>query len=827
MDEISLNDLNALDTAANAEAAKYDQPIQAGIEGAARAATFGLSDVVLAGAGGEKVKEGLAKRAEYNPIAEGIGQAGGIGGSLFMPGFNLVKGVGSLGKLAEGAVAKTLVDVAAESTAKKILSNAAAKGLGAAIEGGFYGAGQVASEAALGDPSMAAEHALSTIGLSALLSGGLVSSLNIAGPVIKEAAKSAKPILKAARQQLVGVAPDVEHTILNRADDIKDLLGSSDNAEEAILNRFQEKAVAANDARYQTIESARANVADLIQKHSLDGKARSIKPLFERIDEARSKISPSGKVLSKEIESEIAQINDVEHRLVGYVLDNAGIDIPQDIAKLGFKDLEGSGIKASSWKLNPSQLNDLKSQYFKSTDFSKQLGKVSEVEKLYESLGALANKELDQVSPLIRKENARIGTALKAQEKLKQYGLFQRGEFDPQKMRKLASIRDAAQWAEVKGHLQTLDDIWGTDLKSTAELARAAKQVSPKDILSGFQTGRSLLGPVLGGALGSVIGGPVAAGVGVLGSAALSSPAGIAAKIKAANAIENMLSGKQLNQLSRLGGKAGALVSDNMIPFVSGQIAGLSMLKNSERAMDRHIDASIKGFTQKPSRETPTSISALNNTNFGKGRVISEDDRQRAFEKRLEEITKIVTNPNILTDLIGQNLKGLSMIAPNVANSLGMQAANAAMFLYSKAPKPMEQNAIGLKQEWKPSDSQLAAWERYVDAVENPKNVLDDFRQKRLSKEGLEALQAVYPGIYNKILQKVSEKFFDKSVSYQDRLTLGQLFHLPVENAMKPKTFGALQMNFQQQQPQPTPTKMGDVNFSGSRQSQSQRIEAR
>lgn len=808
------------------EEAQYDSPLLAGAAGAARGATFGLSDVALAKIGGEDVKEKLNKLKEYNPIASGVGEASGVIGSTFLPGFNLVKGVAGVGRVAEGAAAKVILDSAAQSTAKKILATAATKGFGSAVEGAFYGAGQVASEAALGDPDVAAEHALSTITLSALLSGGVSGGLNVAAQAVKAAANSAKPFLKAARQQLIGVAPDVEQTILNRSDDIKNLLAQSDNVEESILDRFKEKAVTANEARYQTIDDVKSNVAKIIQDRSLQGDSKSIKPLFDAISTARSKIAPSGKIVSREIENEVAQINDIEHRLVNYVLDNAGIQVPEGKVGLTLTDLTKAGLTDDALKLNPLQLNDLKAQYFKSTDFSKQLGKISETERLYETLGALANKELDNVSPAIRAENARLGNAIKSQEALKSFGLYDRGTFDAEKLRKLASVKDSAKWAEVKRHLEVLDDTWGTDLLDTAELTRAAKQVTPKDLLSGIQTGRSLLAPALGGAAGSILGGPVAAGVGVIGSAALASPAGIAAKIRAANIIENMLSSRQASALSRLGGKAGALVSDDLVPFVSAQVTALSTLERAQKRTDREIDSAVSGLQGKEvTRGAPTSISVLPEIKFGKGS--SELDRQRAFEKRIEELTKIMTNPSAMADMMEQNLKGLSMIAPNISNSLAMQATNAAMFLYSKAPKPPEQNAIGLKQEWKPSDSQLASWERYVDAVENPSNVLKDLKQRRLTSEGVEALRSVYPNLYSKLTQKIAEKFNDKSLGYQDRLQLSALFHMPIENTMKPQTFAMLQSNFTQPQAQPTPVKSGSVKFSQSRQTQSQRIEAR
>lgn len=831
VDGLNLEEFEALEKSAKAEAEKYDSPILAGVEGVARGVTFGLSDAALASAGGPELAEDIRKRKEFNPAADLIGQGAGIIGSSLLGPVGLVGAVTKAGKIAEGVIAKALVDTAAKSTAKKILSNATAKGLGATVEGAFYGAGHVISEASLGDPKVAAENALSTIGLSSLLSGGLVGSLNVAGPAIKALSGMAKPYLKQARQSFVGVSREIEDVILTKSDDIKSLLDSADTVEEAVAARWAETAAIANDARYATIDSVKTNVDDLINKNALMGKTQSIRPLFNEIQKAKDKLSPLGKELTKEVESEFAAILDTEHRLVDYVLDNAGIDFSQRALtfKLTFKDILKSRIPASSWRLNPAQLNEVKTTYFKSAGFAKQIGKTSASEQLYETLGAITNKQLDKISPKIRAENARLGRSMKAQESLKAYGLFERGEFNLEKLRKLSSVKDAAMWNEIRGHLQVLDEVWGTDLLDTALITRAAKEVAPNDIISSFQTGRSVLAPLTGAVFGTALGGPVGAAVGAGVGLALSSPAGIAAKINAARSVQSFLSGNAMGSLTRLGGRSGALVSDHMIPFVSAQVAAMSQLEKANKSADRQIDAAVKGISSDDDFETtaPTNLRALSLTNYGGGRVMSDDDRQKAFSKRLEELQNIMVNPENMASLMDQNLRGLSMIAPQISEQLAINGVNAAMFLYNKAPRGPSPNAIGLKQEWEPSDSQLASWERYVDAVENPYNVLSDLKQRRLTKEGVEALQVVYPSLYQKLLQKISEKLFDKSLKYQDRLMLSSLFKIPVDSAVQPRILGVLQSNFINKPAGVSPARSQNINFSGSRKTRSQQIEGR
>lgn len=114
-----------------------DEPFQAGAEGVARGASFGLSDPILKGIG----VRGIAARKEANPIASGAGEvAGAVGTSL-----------------ATGGGASALVGGGIK---------------GAAFEGGLYGLGSMVSESSLDNTPLTTERMA-----AGFMSGAVVSGL--------------------------------------------------------------------------------------------------------------------------------------------------------------------------------------------------------------------------------------------------------------------------------------------------------------------------------------------------------------------------------------------------------------------------------------------------------------------------------------------------------------------------------------------------------------------------------------------------------------------------------------------------------------------------
>ncbi len=185
-----------------------DSEVVAGLAGAARGLSFGLSDQILTKTGLVQPKT-LSGLEEANPVSSGVGEVGGFVAGLLGPteAGLLVKGAEAAGKIAERSAAKYITKQALGAGASKTVAASIAekmvpKILGSAVEGSFYGAGNLLSEEALGKADFNAENLLGSIGTGALIggvAGGLFGAAEVVAPYAKTlAGKVSKPLTDAA-----------------------------------------------------------------------------------------------------------------------------------------------------------------------------------------------------------------------------------------------------------------------------------------------------------------------------------------------------------------------------------------------------------------------------------------------------------------------------------------------------------------------------------------------------------------------------------------------------------------------------------------------------
>jgi hypothetical protein len=151
------------------------QQLITGLEGAASAATFGLSTGVETALGVDP--EDIRARREVNPGSYMTGQVAGLVGSALIPVAGAANVLGKAGAVGARAVGLG----AAESTLAKIGSLAVRSG----VENAVFQAGDEVSKMLASDPNQSIETAVTNMGISGLLGVGVGGGIGVVPPLWK------------------------------------------------------------------------------------------------------------------------------------------------------------------------------------------------------------------------------------------------------------------------------------------------------------------------------------------------------------------------------------------------------------------------------------------------------------------------------------------------------------------------------------------------------------------------------------------------------------------------------------------------------------------
>lgn len=184
---------------------------------------------------------------------------------------------------------------------------------------------------------------------------------------------------------------------------------------------------------------------------------------------------------------------------------------------------------------------------------------------------------------------------------------------------------------------------------------------------------------------------------------------------------------------------------------------------------------------------------------------LTPEDQQKKFDKISTQIKELAGNPEKLMDQLQTSTKSLYDIAPTIATSLTTTMARANSFLATKLPA-QDPPSPGMPA-YKPSQGELAKFNRYYQAVEKPLSVLDQVKTGTLTTESLEALQTVHPKLYNAMKSEMLDQFFGSKkaaeIPYSNRLMMSMFLGQDLTNSLKPANIASAQVTGAPQQQQP------------------------
>lgn len=254
----------------------------------------------------------------------------------------------------------------------------------------------------------------------------------------------------------------------------------------------------------------------------------------------------------------------------------------------------------------------------------------------------------------------------------------------------------------------------------------------------------------------------------------------------------------------------------------------LGKIERAQQQIAKLTDRAVKGFVGAPIKAAVRSVpySIMNSElakKFENGKYKKPKDVAEAFANMSDNFARYEQNPEAFMARVNRTTSSMYKQAPNTSMALDTLAVTSAMFLGSKLPKRKATPGMLdlFNKPRPPSQLDLKKFEKYLGAVENPESVFHDMERGQLSPESVEALQAVYPNLYNQLREKTLELVGQNpKMPYSRKLQLGLLLNVPTDESLLPENVLGLQSLFsaenQQEQSMVKPTVAGTKELNGA-----------
>ncbi len=858
---------------------------EAGFEGFSRAVTLGGSDAVLAAIVDDDERQAMQVRStdDAAAVGEGLGTAAtllsatgalrAIGGrAAAAEGSALLRGGGRALQLTDGALARTPLGLVARGAAKvgeaverKVIGDATAgvarkalaRGVGlgteGAIEGAVVGAGQEVSEAALGDTELTAQKLLAGAGKGALFGGltgvaigaplgAAAGALGAPRALAGRAAREAGDALGAATASAAGhVAPDIARSLGDKATDLYSTVASkvSGKAKSEIEFGIRNRDARADYWRLEELKRASTERT----ASSLD-EMKTLQRLEKRIASRDFGSESLAKTIRRDPGAVSLQTSNAA-RLVGEMTQESGRLAGSAEAKLLLTTARES-IAAAAKAKDPSVathqaieslqrgLDDIRSR-------AQGGANTPEVSRLHEWADINARRadtllNDGEVWGTAGAQRAERSAAIDAVRKTKR-------DFDGRFFQ--AKSSDAADPGKIAAHFDRIGDA-SKDYSHVQSLRHLDERLRLYDVLE--QNGDIPADMIAELAKARAVTTKLKADFSEMGDRI--GGANRVASLYAEDAFTRMMGGTPATIVGSLtGGPAGAAAGFAVDALrnpgaLIQRLGAIESLADRVRRVDAKIGNSVRAFVRQETapalregseRKVRRAIRASSAATAG---VVATEahSRKRAKEvqRKVDAVRAYARDPVPSTDaFVRRTMRGVSDYAPQVAMGIAGTHARAMQFLATKLP-PIPRTQLSVLQPQLEghvlAPSQVEQLGRYIRAIEEPVEIIEDMRTGLLSPEAVEAIQAVYPDLYasmrtTAILEVASAK---EPLSHTAVVRLSLMFDFAGSPTLEPgfqMTHSALMGERQQSAPQTaTPTPSDAPDMTSSTQTMSQRL---
>jgi hypothetical protein len=829
--------------------------------GAARTATFGLSDQFLTKTGLAK-PETLKGLEEYNPVASTLGEVAGVAGALLAPelagpaaALNPVKAVSRIGTaITEGAaptVGRAVSRIASAETspiAHKILEKAGATALGSAVEGAAFGLGQSVSEDALGDPNALGEKLFSNVGYGAFFGAGLGGALGATAGAMEStfpkfftpdqkmrlaqgdfetAIKAEVPTaqqkgildglreLKDNASEIKAAADDIGAPVLESQISASKLV---QRADDALLNGPPTLAAMSR----QNLAQKGWDAAENTVKGTLDdGTSKSAAELGNELKES----------LTKKIQTEASPIEE----MYGYLKENMA-DIPINTRGINqvsnnIRNLEGVSLSPSSPQYKfangiADEITNLKTvdeiRQYKSIIRQNQDPSLRYIRgRILEKLDDLEERSIirfaEENSKSLPTSDRILSLINQHAETKKAYAVF-RG-----KMENLGAVLGKKKIYGKQDFLDFIDDLTPEKLsnrlfaKNNSEFLKFFSENFPEEMQAVRQYQKGLIADK-------------ATKDGVLNIRTVFREIEKLPK----ETQELLFTPEQLKKLNSARVYVDSYPKNFNPSGTSHEMAlrqyfergpmGAILANARDYGLEKFIklavnaDESSQAFAQqvgilaqieRAANSTMRSIhtgskAVFKTTQEGQGffysKIRPQDERE--YEKTEKQIQQFVANPEVLLNKLQESVAPIVAVAPKTSQGIQGTASLATAFLKSKIPA-MPAPKI-LSRPYQPSKAELSKFNKYFSIIERPTSVFDQIQSGTLTAEHMEALTVVYPALLRQmqeqVLNDLSEFAAKKNkdpLPYGKKFALSMFLGTDLDDTLSAQSIQANQMSYQ------------------------------
>lgn len=828
-----------LDTPEDAERREYARsqtPVDVGVTGAAsllRGRSLGLSELGEEALG---IREEIDRMREANPTAATIGDLAGI----FMPagGASLLSGAAregsALGRVARSAgglapEAMRLGEVAGARATRAIAGEGAslgrrvlARGVGGGVEGLVQGsameAGHVLTEEALGaDPADVADRMIASAGLGAVLGGGLMGGGALLGEGLGAVRRSGREVADLMRRRFLSetgteLQPGIAE-ILGRFSDASAAFSGRDAHAIRALTRDPLVRGSAGERARMVIEQG-----DQVFENGTDDVVRALNdalPSLRAIREeatsgarvgqyARHMREGNGQLVEQAalLQSEIGRVEELARRIeteartfqsaseFGPSSRRAQQQLDAGVARARRRLADAIGVGESGTARTLAGAADeaaRSAEVMSALDELKQhvgraVGRTNEHEAvagLYDEIRrSLEVPSLwgEGASTMQRELNAGFHAFIQHDGAFARQFLTEAGQDGFERLMQADSARvrnflgqigtagNETRMQTLRSWLDGVDQLNGAALANT-ELSTAARAqaVQARDAIRRL---RSTFERVETDATTLNQWRAIGGGSGNMGALQLGGIGALA--------------------LGPIGGAAGLLASP------TSQVRMLGAIERMARRTDERIATSVRGFL---SRGSSTARRAATSAARATRRTASTS--VQAYRERIARLDESQDQSRRAAEL-ARSTEQLGRAAPRVMAAVQARATQADAYLRSVRPRGMVAagTLVVRPREHVPSRAEIDRFMRSAHAVDDPQSVIDGLAHGHITREGVEALRAVYPALYQRVAMQIMAELArdDANPTYQTRLQLGMLLGVPTSPDMTPAAISMLQL---------------------------------